>query len=359
MRLITEKEIEKISIGAGFLGSGGGGNPYLGKLLAIEAVKKFGPVKLIEIGELEKEDSIITACGMGAPSVTIEKLHTLENELIPVKTLERYLNRKINAIISAEVGGLNSMIPIVVASGLGLPLIDADAMGRAFPELQMVTYTLGKIPAVPMSLADEKGNSIIIAESLNNHYTEKIARNISLSMGAIASIALYPSTMEKIRNCIIKDTMTLAEQIGSIISSHNHIEKKIKDICILTGGVEIFRGKVDNILNSVEKGFNKGNVTIKQNNKELKIDFQNEFLAAFINKKVAVTTPDLIVLADAETLEPLTTDSLKYGLRVIVFGIPSNYLWRTPAGLELVGPKYFGYNIEYMPVEKINSKKLF
>ena len=51
------------------------------------------------------------------------------------------------------------MIPIVVAAQLGLPLIDCDGMGRAFPELQMVTFNLDGIPATPMAITDEKGIS--------------------------------------------------------------------------------------------------------------------------------------------------------------------------------------------------------
>ena len=33
-------------------------------------------------------------------------------------------------------------------------------MGRAFPELQMVTFTIGGMSATPMALTDEKGNSV-------------------------------------------------------------------------------------------------------------------------------------------------------------------------------------------------------
>ena len=44
MRLLTEESIEKIAIGAAVLGTGGGGDPYVGKLLAKQAIKKYGPV---------------------------------------------------------------------------------------------------------------------------------------------------------------------------------------------------------------------------------------------------------------------------------------------------------------------------
>ena len=77
-------------------------------------------------------------------------------QLIPL--IEKLLTKPVSAILCAEAGGLNSTIPFVAASKLGLPIIDGDAMGRAFPELQMVTFTLGGISATPMAMVDEKGN---------------------------------------------------------------------------------------------------------------------------------------------------------------------------------------------------------
>ena len=56
-----------------------------------------------------------------------------------------FYNRKIDALMPIEAGGVNSMLPFAAAARLGLPLVDADGMGRAFPELQMVTFTIGGV----------------------------------------------------------------------------------------------------------------------------------------------------------------------------------------------------------------------
>ena len=37
----------------------------------------------------------------------------------------------------AEVGGFNSFEPLVTGARANLPVLDADGMGRAFPELQV------------------------------------------------------------------------------------------------------------------------------------------------------------------------------------------------------------------------------
>lgn len=41
MRYLDQAAIEHIAIGAAFLGTGGGGDPYIGKLMALSAIEKM------------------------------------------------------------------------------------------------------------------------------------------------------------------------------------------------------------------------------------------------------------------------------------------------------------------------------
>jgi len=66
------------------------------------------------------------------------------------RQLEKVLGRKIDAVLCGEAGGINSTTPFVVAAASGLPLVDGDGMGRAYPELQMETFTLHGVSATPM-----------------------------------------------------------------------------------------------------------------------------------------------------------------------------------------------------------------
>ena len=82
------------------------------------------------------------------------------------------------------------------------------------------------------------------------------------------------------------------------------------------------------------------------------VEFQNENLTATVDGKILATTPDLISLVDTETYIPVTTDGLKYGKRVMVVGLKCFHLWRTGKGIELVGPRYFGVDTDYIPLEE-------
>ena len=142
MTLLDLEALDEIALGATVLGTGGGGDPTLGKLMAQQAVARHGPIQLLPLDEVPDEEWIIPTAMMGAPTVLVEKIPSGTEVLDAFRMLERRLHCRAVATLSIEAGGVNSMIPMVVAASLGLPIVDADGMGRAFPEIQMVTPTM-------------------------------------------------------------------------------------------------------------------------------------------------------------------------------------------------------------------------
>ncbi len=63
---------------------------------------------------------------------------------------------KATALFSPEIGGSNGIEPLVLAGQLDLPVVDADGMGRAFPELQMYTPAIYGLDPTPAVLVDER-----------------------------------------------------------------------------------------------------------------------------------------------------------------------------------------------------------
>lgn len=59
-------------------------------------------------------------------------------------------------------------------------------------------------------------------------------------------------------------------------------------------------------------------------------------------EKILATPPEIISVLDAATGEAITSDSLRYGLRVTLISLPAPEIWTTPKGLALVGPGRFG-----------------
>jgi DUF917 family protein len=111
---------------------------------------------------------------MGAPAVQTERIHSKIEVSTALKALQAYLEGKFDsyefktdetgvefirfanlpnlnsqlkpfaAIIPAEIGGINSTEPLAIAAEIKGYCLDADLMGRAFPELQVYTFLMFK-----------------------------------------------------------------------------------------------------------------------------------------------------------------------------------------------------------------------
>ncbi|KAB7667746.1 DUF917 domain-containing protein [Bacillus sp. B1-b2] len=357
MRLIGKQEIEDIAVGAALLGTGGGGDPYIGKLMALQAIEEYGPVKLLGVDEVPDDKLIVPSGMMGAPTVMIEKPPSGEEAINAFKSLESYLGEEIYATMPIEAGGVNSLLPFTLAARLGLPVVDVDGMGRAFPELQMVTFYLDGISATPMVIGDEKGNTSLI-NTVNNVWAERIARNTTIQMGGSVMMSIYPMKGENLKGSGIHNILQLEEEIGkSIRLAKQNGKEPIKEVLQLTRGFELFKGKVVDVNRKTETGFARGTATFEglENymKQELTLSFQNEHLIARTKEAVLCVTPDLIAVLDSETGLPVTTEGLRYGARCVVIGIPCHEKWRTEKGIATCGPGYFGYDVEYRPIEEL------
>ena len=357
MRQLTEQSLEALALGAALLGTGGGGDPYIGKLMARQAIQDNGPVTVIDLEELQDTAVCAMSAVMGAPTVLVEKLPGEGEQLAALRALEKHINKEITHIICAEIGGMNSTLPIVTAARMSLPLVDCDAMGRAFPEIQMSTPTLSGIPASPIALADDKGNSVVI-DGVDNHWTERLARSITIDMGAAAFIALFAQTGKQVKESMIPNSLQLAESIGgAIIEARAQHSDPIQAALIQIGGFRMFKGKITDVERRTVAGFARGRLNAdgldRDSGDTLEVEFQNENLIAVVSGKTVATVPDLIAILDSETGEPITTEELRYGLRIQVIAAPCHPKWRSPEGLCLVGPRYFGYETDYVPVEQL------
>eukprot|EP00775_Hariotina_reticulata_P011653 gene11653-11798_t len=76
--------------------------------------------------------------------------------------------------LGAQVGGGNGLEPLAVGLELGLPVVDADLMGRAFPELQMSTAAIAGVPLAPAAIADDKGNVVVMPSAASAVCVEKV-----------------------------------------------------------------------------------------------------------------------------------------------------------------------------------------
>lgn len=342
MREIGLEHLADIARGAAILGTGGGGDPYIGRLMARAALRENGPVELVPLTEVPDDAMVLPVAGMGAPTVMVEKLPSSEEISNAVEALCGYLGRRPTHIACAEVGGVNSLIPVAAAARLGLPLIDADGMGRAFPELQMFIPAMYGVRASPMAMADDKGNRSVI-DTVGNQWTERLARAATVEMGGSATTVLYAMDGATARAAMVPATLSLSAELGALVAARRG--EAAQAVAERLGGRVLFTGKVLDVERRTQGGFARGTATL-QGSGELRLSFQNEHLLAELDGVPVATTPDLICVLDQQTGDPVTTEALRYGHRVAVLAAPCDPRWLTPEGLALAGPRYFGYDLD-------------
>ena len=355
--------VGRIALGATLLGAGGGGDPYISLLAARQVYAGGGrPANLIPLSELDDDAQVICVAGFGAPTVEKERLFELPHLVHAIRTLEKHLGRKADALISAEMGGCNALIPIVAASECGLPVIDGDGMGRAFPELQMTSFSLHGISASPFVMTDEHLNTAI-CQSSDNRKGEALARAICMGMGLFSFLAAYPMSGSEARRVAIPDTVTLAHALGGAIENaktgRSAIESLVRGIRSSAKGIEVarlFDGKVVDVWRSTERGFVIGWLDLAPLNggdQRAHIEFRNEYLAFTLDGVPRALTPDLICVVDSETAEPIPTPDVRYGQRVTALGLSCHPVFRTESALKVVGPEAFGMDHAYRPLMEL------
>jgi len=354
MRKIRSEDLEAIALGSTVLGTGGGGDPYIGKLMAQNAIEKFGEVTMLAAEEIPDDALIVPVAAFGAPVILLEKLFNGREAIAAFEMMEKYFGQKIYATMPAEAGGLNGVIPFAVAAEKKIPIVDADGMGRAYPRLEMVTFTLYDIPVSPITQADEKGNRAIY-HTINNVWGETMVGSTVIPMGGSCFIGCYPMTGKQLKEAAVLGVITKAEDIGrSIIESKSLGKDTLQNLLETTQGKLIFKGKINDVNITTEGRWNKGVCNLiglgEYAGQEMHLDFQNEFLIAKIGEEVLASVPDLITVLDIETNEPMTAETLQYGYRLNVIAMPCDDKWKTEKGIALGGPAAFGYTNTYVPI---------
>ena len=355
LRQVTLDDIEPLRIGAGILGTGGGGNPYLGSLVLRLAMQRLGPEPIINPMELDDNALVAQVGGIGAPTVSVEKLDEGTEMVRAVQRLESHIGRKIDAIAIAEIGGSNSLRPLLAGLQAGIPTVDSDGMGRAFPEMQMSTFLFeSDVNVAPFAMVDAGDNALVVPYTVSDIWAERIARNVAVSMGARAALAGSLMTGAQLKAHGVHYTLTLAHHLGNrVLEAQQEHEDVPEVIAELLSGHVLFRGKIIDVERRTTKGFARGSVTFESYGTErdrLRIEFQNEFLIAFLNGAVVITVPDSICIVTEDTGEPVTTELLRYGTRVAVIAAPAAKAMKTPAALAVIGPRAFGYDVDFRPL---------
>ena len=356
--------LEDLSAGAVFLATGGGGDPYTSYLATLQVLRQTGPVELIPVEDLADDARVAAIGGVGAPSVSLELLPSVDDPVKALDAFEEHVGRKLDAVVSFEIGGGNSMVPLIAAARRKIPVIDGDGMGRALPEAQMMTYPIAGVAPTPAVALDYAGN-VVTFETDSTSVYERHVRSVAAAMGGMITTVEHPMTGKQLKSSIVPDTISFSIEIGRILREFRGNAVRIFEPLrrafarSLYGDVfHLYTGKVVDYSSAVIGGYDIGEALIESledDSPPLRIDIKNEYLAARIGGQVLASVPDLITVVDHETSTPINSERLRYGQRVTVFGIGCPAFYRGDDAMSVVAPGCFGFDFDFVPIEDLTG----
>ncbi|CAK0783618.1 hypothetical protein CVIRNUC_006817 [Coccomyxa viridis] len=355
---LSKDDVEAISTGCGILGAGGGGDPYINRLKVLRELDRGGVIRVIGMAAVPEGALVVEAGGMGAPTVGAEKLDAYECEAALLGHSTGPNAEGLYAVMSCEIGGGNGLEPLAIGARMGLPVVDADFMGRAFPELQMMTSAIYGHDLAPAVLADEKGNVVRVESAASPEWLERLLRPVCTAMGCAAGLSTKPMTGAELRRVAIPGTLTLAWRLGRAVArAHDAKSDPVQAVVQAGQGALLFSGKIVDVQRETSEGFVRGTFATEGMNAcagmLLHAEFQNENLVAQMDGNIIACVPDLICCIETDGGTPVSTEGLRYGLRVSVLALPAHPMLKTQEALAVVGPQAFGYTCSYEPVRPI------
>ncbi|MBN2828531.1 MAG: DUF917 domain-containing protein [Tissierellales bacterium] len=359
MKIIDRKWINPLLLGSIVLGSGGGGKTNNLAFLLDDILTKYNSITLLDINDI-KDDSNFCSTGMiGSVQMIDDFCFTGEEGIDTIKELEIIKGKEVNGIYPFEGAGVNTLYPIVVAGLMGLPVVDGDAMGRAFPEIQMTVFQINEEEITPFILKDTR-NGIHILKEEDTFMHELEIRRILNELDNIGYFSCSFKNGKKLKEYLIPSTISLTRDIGEAFIKNTSYETILEDLIFATknscygSAIELFKGRVSSI-DSNDGMWQTINIKGINNyeKKNYKIMSKNEYLITFVDDKISCMVPDIITTIDLKTLDPITIENICKDLEVAIIGIPAPLNLKTDKALSIIGPASFGYKSTYKSLEEI------
>ena len=281
--------------------------------------------------------------------------------VLAVRALGDHVGQDFAALICGELGGSSVADAFYPAAVLGVPIIDADPVGRAVPEIQHSMFSIHGVPISPLSVVNEIGDTAIFTYVADDERAEALIRAMAVASRNAVWVADHALPWSDLRDIAVLGTISLAERVGRAQREAVEAARDVADaVAAAADGAVVFHGTVTSSDWRDAEGFTVGETTIEGADawasSTFRVWFKNENLIAWRDGIPDVTCPDLICILDSDGM-PVTNPEVTAGSRVFVVAFPSATQWRTPRGIESLGPSHFGFDVDFVPVELRHARR--
>jgi len=367
LKLETKTDFEDLIVGAKILGCGGGGEESLARAFLQRILDEGLKVTVLDPKTAIPEKALLCVTGMvgGRESpqtlANVQGLKETKEEpmLIATRLLEQFLGEKLQALVSTEIGAGNFFVPIYVSAKLGIGVLDGDLCGRAKPEISISTSNIVGLSITPLAIVSAFGDELLLKSAQSDQRAEVIAREMAVLSGGTVGVARCPARWVAYRKAIIPNTMSWSKKLGTTIRLAREKEQPLLEplLSLLKSPYQPsqlrhFHARVKGFEVADRSGFVVGEISLEdEHDHSYKVWFKNEFLIVWRDGVPFASAPDLICIVDATTCEGLTPweNDFSSGREVVVIMTKNHPIWYCSRGLELFGPRHFGFNFDYQP----------
>ena len=366
---MNAEALEDALVGSSYLGTGGGGSLEEARNLIAKDLAAGLSFTMLPVDALSDDDRVACPYGLASLAETSPemqaRLDAIENKVdvppvqVAFEALEEHIDQKFSGVILGEIGPLSLAEGLSIAAHLNMPALDADTVGRAVPEINQHSVKVAGIPLTPIGAATPFGDEMVVGKLGDPTRAEDILRSIAV-VSRECGVCDSPITgaQAKLEGTLITGSLTLARRIGNAVRNAKSAgSDPIEAAREAGGGYLLFTGIVASTEWRDEDGFLQGKVNLNGTGEfagqTFETDVKNEHLVARRDGVVVATCPDLISIIDLETSDGIVNPGYTNGQAVAVLGFKCDPLWRTDAGLAVFNPRYFDYDIDYVPVEEL------
>lgn len=371
IRTLSEQEIMDMMLGSSIQASRGANTQQTVDRMkaALAQGKKF---TMISVDDLPSDWTTVTVAGVGGGGaweyvtdrVKQQNLPTVPNTgVAAVQALSKHIGKKFNAVVRIEA--VQAATALLLASELGVPVVDACLSGRARPEIEQQIPWINGIPATPAALVTRWGDTVVLDKTVDDYRAEDLARAVAVASGGGAQMAMNGMSAADVKRGVIKGALSQAILFGRTArEAVTQGKDPVAELVQVSKGFKLFQGVVSKADMKGERGFTWWDVELKgtgpYTGHVYKVYVKNENIVAWLDDVPDAMSPDTIQNLDPKTGDAHNGGALggyKMGAELAIIGYETSPMWRTPKGIEVFGPRHFGFDFDYVPIEQVYKQR--
>lgn len=317
-------------------------------------LERNGPVPLRPPQSMPPGTPCVSLCVLGSGTALADLPPSGDEFAAAVRRLEQLERVTFGAVYPLAAATVSALVPVVAASQLQVPVLDADGMGRANALIHHTSMHLAGLSPTPLAAWGPTGENVLIEVASGPRADRLLRGNVDI-LGGWAALAAYPTSAGELGRAAMPGTVSRLIDVGRLLLERTDPEVLLQRLGALTGCHRLWRGRIVEL----EHLSRPTEITIPAHpsslvaeetgdqRRQLRVELRSEIVAAFADGQLIAAAPDLLCLLDVSRGELATLDSLEVGDLLDLLVTPNDAMWYTPEGMAMVGLESHGIPLDH------------